>query len=272
MLLTSSKTSNNVEMSAIAAGTICRRSGSGYTQAAVVVILSTIATTAFFYATVIILPTAQRLRSGETTKCKIVAADLACWRRSFLSFSQIEQGHYSCWVFKVEHNYTASGKSLSNFNKSRTNSFAVESNDTASLRPLFNFEESRLNSSEEQFTVQYAPVHAFSKARDTCNSFETCGNTTWTCTIVSKEGAGATPSLLRMRWRYPVKKLTANLTVSVACYAIAALMVWQYLRLRATGGLDEVCKNLPSSNDEACVIDIAPEFADGDVMIVRSLR
>lgn len=223
---------------------ISRRSGSVYTQAAVIVVLATIATTAFLYATVIILPTAQKLSSGETAKCRIVSAELACWRRSLISFSQIEQGHHSCWVFKVERNHTASLGTSSNLN------------------------EASSISSEELFTVQYAPVHAFSKARDECDSFETCGNTTWTCTVVTSGESGASPSMIRMRWRYPVKQLVANLTVSLSCYAIAALMIYQYLRQRATGALDKVCLDVTSQNSEECVIDIETENSHDDEMTV----
>lgn len=242
--IASPQTAKSATKGMVATGNISLRSGSGCTQVAVIAVLTSIATAAFLYSTIIILPTAQKLKSGDTTSCRIVAADLACWRRSFISFSQIEQGHHACWVFKVERNDTASPRTGSSFN------------------------DTLLNTTSDQVTVQYAPVHEFSKARDACNSFETCGNATWTCTVVTSTDDGAAPSMLRMRWRYPLKKLAANLTVSVSCYAIAALMVCQYLRQRATCALEELCEDLPPPKDEEGALDIVTEDGRDDAMPV----
>lgn len=219
-----------------ASAPVLRRPGSGYAQATIAGLLATVATVAFLYATVVVLPTAQKLRAGEAAQCRIVRADLSCWRRSFLSFSQIEQGHHACWVFQVELNSSAAGPP----------------------RPLAGAGPNA--SAPRPFTVQYAPVHAFSKARDECESFETCGNATWACTVVASADDGAAPSMVRLRWRYPTKKLGANLTVAVACYAIAAFTMCQYLRLRATGALADVCKDVYDPSLGECVVEIGGEY------------
>jgi hypothetical protein len=156
-------------------------------QVAVLIVFGTVSLTTFLYAMVVVLPPAQKLRGGVKTDCNIVKARLACWRRSPFTFTQVERGHHSCWHFDVVKNATIIA------------AFPVR--------------------------VQYSPVHAFSEARDTCNSFQGCGNTTWKCTI-----ARSSPNMIRLRWRYPVKKLVLNLTISATCLLLSAVLAYQKFR------------------------------------------
>lgn len=149
-----------------------------------------------------VLVPAKRISNGLETDCSIVSAKLWCWRRKPLSFSQIEQGHHSCWLFHVTYNAT---EASNNTTESTLPDSLKISNMSAEADANDDFDAVNATCVNKVFEVQYSPVHAFPKERDNCDSLESCGNTTWSCNAVTS-GSG----FVRLRWKFPVTQMVLH--------------------------------------------------------------
>lgn len=218
----------------------------------------------FIYGIAGILVPARQIQNGQDHECDIVRAKLHCWRRAPLKFSEIERGHYSCWLFHVRisfggGNSTEPGSVLFNMTEpiGGNSSLTKQSAPGNSSKPLNSSAEANprvLPSSNETvksinqsntylypaktFISQYGPVHVFPTTRDSCNSFDACGNTTWSCKIVpSHEG------LVRMRWRFPTKAFIQSMLLAKLLLVLAitaGYTIWrERLKSKIKGENDE---------------------------------
>jgi hypothetical protein len=166
--------------------------------AALVAALSLVAIATFLYAIVGVLLPARELRRGVEAECEIRRARLSCWRRKPFSFTHMERGHYSCWHFGAAR----AGPNISGLDPATQNASDVAA-----------------------YNIQYSPVYAFPEARDGCDSFAACGNTTWPCTVLPSR-----PGVARLRWTFPTQRLVVNLVVSTCCLLALVLTAVQRCR------------------------------------------
>lgn len=101
-------------------------------------VLALLSLSTFLYVILGVLVPAKRVSNGLQTECNIVSAKLSCWRRKPLSFSEIEQGHYSCWLFQVTYNEKNNTKPSNSENAEDQNGAATFEG-TARLEKLDSF-------------------------------------------------------------------------------------------------------------------------------------